>query len=139
MTEQIVITPTQSKYLEYLEDGPKTTSECAAFFGVVVPSSTRILKKLRAAKLVRSSRMQCKRNVRIHERVQTGEACTIVVEGHRPAVIVTDEEVAHVAALSRRGLTGLCLIDEYKKTYPDTPNSRARTAKAKAKARGLCR
>lgn len=75
MTE---LTPTQRQYLQELEDGPKTTRELVMAKGVSGSFVTRMMKRLRKAGMVRSSRVLGARgNVWQHELIRSSEVTPI--------------------------------------------------------------
>ena len=68
------LTHTQQQYLLELEDGPKTTRELVMARGVSGAFVTRMMKRLREAGMVRSSRVLGARgNVWQHELIRSSE------------------------------------------------------------------
>jgi len=144
MNEPIPITPRQNEYLKELAAGPRTTRDLVLHFMVTGTSAGRMLKKLRANELIRSSQKQCMGNVHIHELTAPYPELNIVVttggHGSSTRTQITDEEILYAAILRNDGLLGRRLTDQFRKVYPDRSHECVlKQIVSKAKDEGLCR
>ena len=141
MTEPILVTPTQNEYLEHLATGPKTTRDFALELMVSGTSAAKILKKLRDAGLIRSTKLPgAQGNIRIHELTDLYHNTKIIISTNRTGMGVSDEEIYYAAILRNAGLTGQQLTTQYNKIFPDRPPKGVlSTVLTKARKRKLCR
>jgi hypothetical protein len=147
MTEQIEVTPRQNEYLKQLATGPQTTRDLVLYFMVSGTSSSRMLKKLRAAKLIRSSQLQgVPGNVHIHELTAPYADLNIIVttggrgSGSTTRLQIKEEELLYAAILRNAGLLGQRLTNQYRKVYPGrTHKCVLNQIVTEAKRMGLCR
>jgi DNA-binding IscR family transcriptional regulator len=148
MTEQIEVTPRQNEYLKQLaKAGPQTTRDFTLLLMISTGSAAKMLKKLRESKLVCSQKLKgAIGNVHIHELTAPYADLNIIVTtgGHGGGSSVhrqaKEEEILYAAILRNAGLLGQRLTNQYRKVYPDRPESCVlKQIVTEAKKRGLCR
>jgi len=141
--EQIEVTTTQNEYLKELATGPKTTHDLVLSKMVCANSVSKIIKRLRDAGLVSSSRRDgIHGNAKVHELITPYQELDLVVKNHHynQGIPVSEEEVLYAAKLRNDGLTGRRLTAQHQKRYPYRRHHIIlNSVVAKARKRGLCR
>lgn len=141
------ITAKQHEYLLELRGGAKTTAEVTMSLCVAKNAARRMMKILRDAGLVKSSRVLSKvGNIWQHEIIGGYDAIAddlVIIrrkrEYHGKPHTVDPAEYQYVAELRKAGYTGQELIAEYQKRYPDQPATTVENRLQRARQMGLCR
>lgn len=139
----IQITHTQNEYLLRLEKkGPMTTNDLMLDRMVTMDSAGKIIKKLKEAELVESTRQYGERgNILIHrlKKPYSELMVDVRVSKRHPGVPVPEEEIIYVAILRNAGMTGQELSTQHHKVYPKRTKNGISHIIEKARGEGLCR
>jgi len=137
------VTPKQNALLKELSSGPKTRKDLAAALLTSTHSVAKLLKRLRDAELIHSSKLQgARRNVHVYELVVPYPEMNLIVSTYKGGGIgrmVSDEEVLYAAILRNAGLTGQGIGEIYLKKYPERTQNGIKNIVLKARRQGLCR
>jgi DNA-binding MarR family transcriptional regulator len=136
------VTPNQNEYLLRLEEKPMTTRDLMLDRMVTIAAAGRIIKKLKEAGLVESTRKFGERgNILIHKLVKPYSKLMIDVKisKRNTKVLITDEEILYAAILRNAGMTGQRLSDQYLKVFPKRGKGAIKNIVGKARNAELCR
>jgi len=139
----IRITHTQNEYLLQLEkNGTMTTRDLMLDRMVTMDSAGKIIKKLKEAGLVESTRQYGGQgNILIHRLKQPYSKLIVDVRVSKklPAVPVPAEEILYVAILRNAGMVGQELSNQHLKVFPGRARLGISNIVEKARKEGLCR
>lgn len=137
----ITITLTQNKYLLRLEEkGSMTTRDLMLDGMVTIDSAGKIIKKLKEAGLIESTRVYGGRgNILIHRLKKPYSELDIQVSTRHPGVPIQEEEIYYAAILRNGLMVGQRLSTQYHKVFPDRAEHGISNIVEKARHRGLCR
>ena len=140
MNNPITVTPTQDDYLKRLASEPQTTRDFALSMMVSMRSAGKMIKRLRDAGLVKSSKLRgAHGNVHIHELTAPYSELDIILRRNSTGITIPDAEIHYAAKLRNSGLVGQRLTEAHHGRYPGRAESTVRGMVTTAKARGLCR
>jgi DNA-binding transcriptional ArsR family regulator len=137
----IEVTRGQYRYVTALKDGELTTQELALKFDVSVGYVSRVIQVLRAAGVVKSSRIKYVHG-NIHQHKLIVEYDSVQPRGklyRNGKETIPDEEIKYAAKLRKEGLIGQRLTSKFRKRYPDRSHMTIlHTIVSKAIKRGMC-
>lgn len=142
--KKIKVTETQNKYLLQLKTGSMTTNDLMLALMVSMGAAGRMIKKLKNAGLIESTRKYGGRgNILNHRLVKPYqkmlEEGLIITANQAKATQIGDSEILYAAILRNAGLTGQRLSGQYKTVFPKRGAGAIKNIVGKARKQGLCR
>lgn len=141
--QTITVTETQNKYLLQLETGSMTTNDLMRELMVSMGAAGRMIKKLKNAGLIESTRKYGGRgNILNHRLVKPYQKMIeegLIIKANNTGIPINEQEILYAAILRNAGLTGQRLSGQYQKIFPERGRGAIKNIVGKARKQELCR